>query len=212
MSTLLPFIAITLAALALVLWSELKRRPTFNLVFKPVASLGFVAASVAAGAFDSTIGLMLFVSLVFSMAGDVFLIFKESRGAFLLGIGAFALSHVGYTIVFAMMGVAPLTLGLALAGFAVVGYLIHRWLAPFTQGPMKVAVPGYIAIITAMVAFAVGTSAYLSELLPLLAATSFWLSDITVARHRFVKATPANRLVGLPLYYLAQYLFVGLLL
>ena len=34
----------------------------------------------------------------------------------------------------------------------------------------------------------------------------FWLSDLLVARHRFVRAEPSNRLVGLPLYYAGQYL------
>ena len=37
-------------------------------------------------------------------------------------------------------------------------------------------------------------------------ATSFYLSDICVARQQFVKDTYLNRAVGLPLYYLGQFL------
>ena len=36
-------------------------------------------------------------------------------------------------------------------------------------------------------------------------AFSFYLSDIFVARQRFVQASFWNRLIGLPLYYLGQF-------
>jgi hypothetical protein len=45
-------------------------------------------------------------------------------------------------------------------------------------------------------------------------ALSFYLSDIFVARYRFVKKEFMNRLIGLPLYYTGQFLLafsVGLL-
>jgi hypothetical protein len=42
----------------------------------------------------------------------------------------------------------------------------------------------------------------------LLAATLFFVSDLTVAWARFVPGTRfANRAVGLPLYYVARFLF-----
>jgi uncharacterized membrane protein YhhN len=37
-------------------------------------------------------------------------------------------------------------------------------------------------------------------------ASLFYLSDLFVARNRFVKKEYVNRLVGLPLYYTGQYL------
>ncbi len=40
----------------------------------------------------------------------------------------------------------------------------------------------------------------------LLGAISFYLSDLFVARDRFLKDAFVNRLVGLPLYYLGQFL------
>jgi hypothetical protein len=45
-------------------------------------------------------------------------------------------------------------------------------------------------------------------------AASFYFSDVFVARDRFLKPEFLNRLLGLPLYYLGQYLLafsVGLL-
>ena len=212
MHTLWPFIALTAAALVIVLWAERLNRPLYNAIFKPIASLGFVAAAIAVGALNSVLGLVLFVSLVLSLAGDVFLIFKGKKRAFLAGIGAFLLSHVGYIVVFALLGVDALALVMALAAFALIAWLIAGWLRPHTSGVMRVAVPVYIAVITLMVAFSVGTTAHHAEALPVLAATTFWLSDLTVARQRFVKAEFGNRLVGLPLYYSSQFLFVGLML
>jgi uncharacterized membrane protein YhhN len=211
MHTLLPFVAITAVALIIVLWAERVDRPMFNLIFKPIASLGFVAAAVVVGALESELGIVLFVSLVFAMAGDILLIFKASRRAFLAGIGSFLLSHVGYIVVFALLGIHALALAVALGVFALIAWHIAAWLRPHTTGVMRVAVPAYIAVITLMVAFSVGTTVLHGEALPVMAATTFWLSDLTVARQRFVKAEFTNRLVGLPLYYLAQYLFVALL-
>ena len=36
-------------------------------------------------------------------------------------------------------------------------------------------------------------------------AFSFYLSDVFVARQRFVQPSLSNRLIGLPLYYLSQF-------
>jgi hypothetical protein len=38
-------------------------------------------------------------------------------------------------------------------------------------------------------------------------AIVFYLSDIFVARDTFVRSEYSNRLIGLPLYYLGQFLF-----
>jgi len=39
-----------------------------------------------------------------------------------------------------------------------------------------------------------------------LGATCFYFSDLSVARDRFVQKGYINRLIGLPLYYLGQFL------
>jgi hypothetical protein len=41
----------------------------------------------------------------------------------------------------------------------------------------------------------------------LIGALSFYASDIFVARNQFVIDAYVNRLIGLPLYYFAQFLF-----
>ena len=44
------------------------------------------------------------------------------------------------------------------------------------------------------------------RLLVFFGAASFYFSDLFVARDRFVKTEFANRLLGLPMYYLGQFL------
>jgi hypothetical protein len=52
------------------------------------------------------------------------------------------------------------------------------------------------------------------RLLALVGALGFYLSDVFVARNRFIKPEYLNRFIGLPLYYGGQFLLafsVGLL-
>jgi uncharacterized membrane protein YhhN len=69
---------------------------------------------------------------------------------------------------------------------------------------MRVPVHAYIAVITVMLALAVGTAAAGSPTLILVGALAFYLSDLSVANDRFVRPGFLNRLWGLPLYYAAQ--------
>jgi uncharacterized membrane protein YhhN len=210
-ATMLPYIGLTAFALAIVLWAEQAGRPIWNLVMKPVASLGFLGAAVAGHALDHVWGQALFIALAWSFVGDVLLIFKTSRPLFILGIGAFLMSHLGYVMVFKLRGVDWSAIGAAAIVFALVGVFVWRWLAPHVKGGMRSAVIAYIAVISLMVAFSVGTTAARPHWLPIAAAFTFWLSDLTVARQRFVKEDVWNRVLGLPLYYGAQFLFVAML-
>lgn len=208
MGELVPFIAVTAVALAVVLWAEVTKRPLWNAVFKPVASAAFVAAGFAAGALDHALGGYLIAALVLGALGDVLLIPKDKKGVFIAGIGAFLLAHLAYGAMFLAMGVEVTRFAVALVVGAAVAFFVWRYLAPHVTGAMRVAVMSYIAVITVMVGLAFGVVSF--GWLPVVAAVTFWLSDLTVARHRFVRQAAVNRLVGLPLYYAAQYLFIGM--
>lgn len=75
-----------------------------------------------------------------------------------------------------------------------------RWLWDYLAGANRVAVPIYMAAITVMVSLA---SATMSPLIGV-AAGLFAISDISVSRDRFVERSVANKVWGIPLYYLAQ--------
>jgi uncharacterized membrane protein YhhN len=84
------------------------------------------------------------------------------------------------------------------------------WLRPHLRA-MLVPVGIYILVITSMVtgAWAVfaGTSlSFEGRCFILAGAFLFYLSDLFVARNQFVKRDFINRLIGLPLYYLGQFL------
>jgi uncharacterized membrane protein YhhN len=69
----------------------------------------------------------------------------------------------------------------------------------------------YIVVITAMVvgAWTVVGDANLNlsgRLMVWIGAWSFYLSDIFVARDRFIKSELINRFTGLPLYYFGQFM------
>ena len=74
---------------------------------------------------------------------------------------------------------------------------------------MKAPVLAYMGVITAMVAAAWGAAARDLSAWLVVAAVAFFLSDLSVARDRFVKKEFANRAWGVPLYYAAQVLFAA---
>jgi uncharacterized membrane protein YhhN len=95
----------------------------------------------------------------------------------------------------------------SLLPLALVGGVVVRQLWPHVPGPLRGAVVGYVVVISVMVSFAAGSVAGGRGAIRLFAATLFYLSDLSVARDRFLDAGLGNRLWGLPAYYVAQILF-----
>jgi uncharacterized membrane protein YhhN len=193
----------TLACVVLLVAAEALKRRDWVWLFKPLASTGFIATAVAAGALDSGYGRAVLVALALSWLGDVLLI-PSGVTWFRAGLFAFLLGHVAFTVAFFVLGVAPVWLALALAGFAAIGAGVDRWLAPHVSAGMKVPVRAYIVVISAMVAAAVGVVGAGHPAAVLVGAVLFWASDLFVARNRFVERAFVNRLIGLPLYYGGQ--------
>ena len=152
---------------------------------------------------------ILLVGLIFCLGGDVFLALPQAR-MFLFGLVSFLLGHVCYGLCFFYVaGLNPWTGGGSAIGLAISGFVFF-WLRPHL-GSMLVPVTAYIVVIAAMVigAFTVfgDTSLHSTgRFLVLFGAVSFYISDLFVARDRFLKTEFANRLLGLPLYYAGQFL------
>ena len=66
---------------------------------------------------------------------------------------------------------------------------------------MRGAVLAYVVVISSMVVLAAGATGAGATPLLLAGAVAFFVSDLAVARERFVVKTFTNRLWGLPLYY-----------
>lgn len=197
---------VVVVAVALLLAAELRDDAGGRWTWKPLASSGFVAFALAAGALDSPFGIAVLVALVLSWWGDLLLIPKAQR-AFMAGVLAFLLGHVAFGVAFVLAGVAWPWTTFALAILALPALLVARTLLPRAPASLRGPLLAYISVISAMVALAVGSVVAGTGPLALLAALAFYLSDLAVARDRFLAPGFANRAVGLPLYYGAQVAF-----
>lgn len=203
-----PLLGLCLLATAVLVAAEWARHDPTRFVSKPLASVCFVAAAIVGGALTTSAGQAVVVALILSAAGDVFLLSHQKRW-FVAGLGAFLLAHVGYVVAFVLLGLAPLGL-LSAVPVALIAWAVWRWLAP-KVGSLRKPVLAYIVVISTMVVCAI--AAALADPSParvglLVAAQLFYLSDLCVARDRFIAPGPLNKTVGLPLYYGAQVLFV----
>jgi uncharacterized membrane protein YhhN len=217
--------AVTVPLVGLLLLGEKKEAPWRGWA-KGAASTGFIATALAAGATDTTFGIWVLVALCLGWLGDIALV-SARRTWFLLGLGSFLLSHLAYIGAFSTERPHALVAVLVAAGLLVPAGLVGRWLWPHLGADMRGPVVAYIAVITAMVAAAAGAVAGIGPALPatavlttgeptarwvwqtavMAAAVAFYLSDVSVARDRFVAPGFGNRIWGLPLYYAAQLLF-----
>ncbi len=172
-------------------------------LLKPAAAITFIVAAWRWGALDTTWGTVLFVGLLLAAGGDVLLIPKDRR-AFLGGLVSFLLGHVAYAVAFVVRGIDWLWVAGATVVLGVIAVPVLRWLWPNVEPPMQKPVAAYIVVITAMVAVAAGTFGARGNPWILLGAFGFYLSDLSVAKGRFIGQTFLNRAWGLPLYFFSQ--------
>jgi uncharacterized membrane protein YhhN len=198
---------VTLTALALLVLLAAEHLRSRGLIFvsKPIASAGFIGTAVAAGGLESAYGQAILIALAFSWFGDMFLMARRSS-LFLAGLVAFLVAHIAYGAAFVLHGQSyPWTL-VALTVLAVPALLVARWLRPHVPSSMRKPVWAYILFISLMLSLAVGARGAGGHWVILIGALCFYLSDISVARDRFIRLSFTNRLWGLPLYYGAQIL------
>ena len=194
-----------IATLVCVLGTLLARGRTPKLVeggLKALASTGFLAVGLEAGLLAHPAGGVVFAGLVLSWVGDVCLVSSDKRW-FLVGLVAFLLGHVAYVAGFVLRGVEPALAGAALVVLLAPAAVVWRWLRA-RAGRLAKPVLAYISVITLMLATAVGTYAFAPSAGLLAGACLFYVSDLFVARERFVTQSPLNRWIGLPVYYAGQ--------
>jgi uncharacterized membrane protein YhhN len=184
------------AALAVLLWSEVRDRSLARGLAKATCSACFVAVALSGGVHGRYAALVV-TGLLLSVAGDVLLL-SRAKKTFLAGLVAFLLAHVAYAAAFAPRSSRPMLL-LPLVVAALAGIL--TWLWPHL-GEMRLPVLAYCAVIGAMVWLALGVP----DPLVRWGAGLFFVSDLFVARGRFVRPGKLNQLAGWPLYYAGQFL------
>lgn len=198
-------VAITAVFVAVLVLNQHRATPTVDRIVKMAASTGVIAVALSVGATTSTYGRLVLVALVLSWLGDLFLTAQAER-AFRAGVVAFAGAHVAYIGAFAVRGIDPLWFVLSAIALALVAGRMWRWLGPHLSEKQLQIVRTYVILITVMVAMAMGTVGAEPDTRLLLGSTLFFLSDLAVARNRFVAPAATNQMVGRSLYYAGQVL------
>jgi len=189
---------LTVAATIGLLFAERSGDRSRIWLFKPLASGGFIGTAWASG-----VAPLLFAGMVLGGIGDVLLIRKEDKRWFLAGIIVFLWGHVAYLAAFLARGIDGPVLGGTLVVLALPALFVGRVLWA-RAGKLRFAVVAYIVVISVMLASA--TSLVATGAPPMIAvgALMFYLSDLCVARERFVAHGFVNKLFGQPLYFGAQ--------
>jgi uncharacterized membrane protein YhhN len=197
------------AAVAGLLWAEWRGSRAGLWITKPVASLAFLWAGVAAGALESTYGQLILLGLVLCLLGDLLLIPLERPAVFRAGVFAFLTGHLAFSVAFLTRPIDPLGLAVAAVLLAAALAAVLRWLTPSVPPDMVLPVRAYMAVIGVMSALACGVTVAGGPMAVAVGALAFTASDVSVARDRFVRHEFANRAWGLPLYYAAQLLIAS---
>lgn len=189
-----------------------KRHQTlWHAVAKIIASATFVCGVFWMPAYNTPYGHQIAWAACLGMLGDV-LILHPSRCSFLAALLVFLCGHMLYIGAFAHLGVHAIDAAFACLLLGGMGVVVRTWLWPHLVPKMRFFVAAYLVTISTMVVCAWASCRY--SILPyrqVAGACCFYLSDLTVARQAFVKASWRNSLVGLPLYYSAQWLLIGTL-
>lgn len=193
----------------LCLIGEFQEKISLTVSGKLVAASAYLAAAFSLGAPYSRYGRLVLAGMFFCWLGDLLLVSKRSRWLFLTGLAVFLLGHLAYSSAFLARGVNEGALGAGLVSMLIFGVAVTRWLRPHLDTGMKGPVYLYIAVISVMMTCALGTFAVQHSLVLLFGAALFVISDLAVARNRFISAGFINRAWGLPVYFAAQLLLAA---
>lgn len=148
-------------------------------------------------------GWWVLVGLLFSIAGDIFLMLPNR---FMQGLVAFFLAHLCYITAFPFswhlgqaLGITAILLLLSLWFF----YRLLPHLRHSNEKKLPIAVLLYILVISIMLWKAVLTGNYLL----IAGAILFYISDAILAWNRFVRSMNWAKYAVITTYYTAQYLF-----
>lgn len=209
---MIDIVILTAAAVLLggLLYFEKRESTRGRVLTKPLLSALFVAVALTGPRTETGYFGWVLAGLLFCMAGDIFLIFSSSPRLFLAGLVSFLTGHILYAAAFFLASGPGMLTWIAGACTLAASGAIFIWLRPHL-GRMLVPVGAYVAVISVMV---IGASSVMGErtadlsgrALVFLGAVLFYVSDIFVARQQFVAGQYLNRLLGLPLYYAAQFM------
>jgi len=202
-------IGLAIILLAGLLYFEKSNQFKGKVLTKTVLSCLFILAALIQQNTMPGYYYLLLMGLIFCLGGDVFLALPQER-MFLLGLVSFLVGHVFYVFGFFYAADLSLWTWIGIGVSLITSWAVFVWLRSYLES-MLIPVICYICVITFMVvgAWTVAGDSLLDvkgRFLVFIGAQSFYFSDVFVARDRFLKMEFINRLLGLPMYYLGQFL------
>ena len=204
--TVLAVLLIEAAALATATSAE--GLVELHRVFKPLAmllALTYVVNGTQLLAVRNRFGLLLAGGLVFSLAGDCFLMFP---GLFIPGLVSFLIAHLFYIALF-KQGLPWFPSQRALLATLGLGVAMYAFLFKGLDPVLRIAVAAYVVVIALMAAQAIGRATVLRDKASIAVAVGagfFMLSDSLLAVNKFAFPLPMAQFWVLATYYVAQIL------
>jgi len=175
-------------------------------IFKPLTtSLIIIIALTTVPPVSTFYKYVIVAGLLFSLAGDIFLMLPADR--FMAGLISFFVAHVAYIVAFASSAGGYTSLW-GLLPFLIYGLIIFGLLAPHPDN-LKIPVAAYVMVILLMGWQALGQWIQIDRwgtLLALFGALLFIASDSVLAIDRFKQPFKSARLIVLSTYFSAQWL------
>ena len=208
-----------LILLAGLLFFETRESTVGKLLTKTPLSLLFIVTVLVQPHPNQFYFHFLFLGLLFCLVGDVCLALPSDK-PFMVGLVSFLIGHIFYVVAFIYLSLVQPGQWLSVGALIVILFsgAVFLYLRPHL-GEMMVPVIAYIVVISLMVCGAVAVLGISNlprwgRIMVFTGALLFYLSDLFVARDRFIKKEALNRYIGLPLYYGGQFLIafsVGLI-
>ena len=178
--------------------------PLLNVVFKPLATLCVIAHAWPRGHDAPLVRRWVLAGLVFSLAGDVALLWPQQ--GFLPGLVSFLLAHLAYLVAFTRserLAAWPA----AFVGYAAVAGLVLWQLWPGVPAGLRAPVAAYVVCLAAMAAQAAVLWRRGSPRGAVLAlgGALFLASDALLATNKFAGPLPLASLWILASYWSAQW-------
>ncbi|MGD9494749.1 MAG: lysoplasmalogenase [Armatimonadota bacterium] len=193
----------SLVTVAVMLGRDRLGIPGSSRAFLVAASTGFVLTRIVRRLHTRAEWLLL-VGLIGCWLGDWL-----GPVDFLGSVVAFGAAHLLFIGAFTSLGISARRALAATVPVLLVGVAIGWWLLPHVGAGERGFIVAYMLVISAMVTCAWGMEPGPGRAMLIAAATLFYVSDVFVARWRFVAPGPENALVCYPLYY-ASCLLVAL--
>ncbi len=213
MNPALPVFAVALGLGAADWYAVARCDRRFEYIFKPATLVAVIAAAalLTLGPHDARLAPFFLIGLVFSLAGDVFLMLPGTR-FFVSGLASFLIAHVAY-VAGLNPTLPPWPAPLLLVPVAALWFLLFRGVAGGLRRHGQTRLLGPVALYSVVLSLMLLSAwatlwrpEWSSSRCALAAAggTLFFASDSMLAWDRFVTPSPSAHLRVMVTYHLAQ--------